>query len=165
MRSFNERISDYLYIIEFNNVYIEANHLFVIIDAESAVIELFEIETRYGRFIYPKDRYLGVGSSIFDFLRREALCLGYKVSFAYIQDKNSTNFRNLIKQYFKEIMKIGGGGIGAETLWDGEELGYTVIGTPRKSPGRSVSSPLKTYPLDVPAEEQEKISGSYGNIF
>ncbi|MFA5349748.1 MAG: GNAT family N-acetyltransferase [Candidatus Omnitrophota bacterium] len=138
------------YNIGFQQRGIKDNYIELLLDYQKKNIRVEFIETRWGRhFVEPSGArsrrwsrftqpYPGVGSTIIDFLRQEALRLDWKVSFTSLKDLKGDWLRKLIKRNFKDIrvadsFQLSDGYNNNFSLWDGKELGNTVVGRPRSN--------------------------------
>ncbi|MDD5282415.1 MAG: hypothetical protein PHF69_07020, partial [Candidatus Omnitrophica bacterium] len=139
-------------------IFIRGNGLLACLDYQVENIEIVSIETRYGRI---GREYIGIGSTIFDFLHREALRMNWTVTFVYILElrKGRDYLRRLIRKYFIDLKVVPEGNRGLSPGfedWDGREK-CTVVGLPlpisRLSDQEKASSPV----VKIKLAGQEKL--------
>ncbi|MDD5505941.1 MAG: hypothetical protein PHR73_04215, partial [Candidatus Omnitrophica bacterium] len=160
------------YNITFQNRLIQDNYIVIVLDYGLKDIRVEKIETRWGRlpgggpsiktrrwsrFIQP---YPGVGSTIIDFLRQDALQSGWSVSFTGLKDANGDWLRKLIRKNFKDIKVLFPfqsfyGYDSVLPSWDGNELGARVVGWPKH--GQEISGPVSGASFPVEGNMQSRI--------
>jgi lipoprotein-anchoring transpeptidase ErfK/SrfK/tRNA(Arg) A34 adenosine deaminase TadA/phosphotransferase system HPr-like phosphotransfer protein len=124
----------FLYEIVSNGVPIRGNCFHVKADEKNRELDVPVIYT-INRSGAHKTR--GLGLSILEFLRREALRLGWTVSFTSLKDMEGDWLRKLIFTGYSAALRP----------WDGTELGQTVVGKPK---GDNVSVAGISSPVNKP---------------
>jgi 6-phosphofructokinase/ubiquinone/menaquinone biosynthesis C-methylase UbiE/poly-beta-hydroxyalkanoate depolymerase/phosphoglycolate phosphatase-like HAD superfamily hydrolase/DNA-directed RNA polymerase specialized sigma subunit len=113
------------------HIFIRGNTLSLWLDYPKKNLEIISLKTSQD------SRNLeDIDSAIFDFLRREALRLGWSASFFCITEKNEGEnyLRRLIRKYFKKLRVASREGARYSYKlrpWDGEELKCDIIGFPK----------------------------------
>ncbi|MFA5350881.1 MAG: GNAT family N-acetyltransferase, partial [Candidatus Omnitrophota bacterium] len=137
-----------LYSIGFNGESIRGNRVNIIMDSEYKEIGVPVVYTLNGR---GKDEYKGIGLSVLEFLRLEALRLGYSVRFTNLQ---SRKLSGMIKIFFEELRQAQERSRGYDfdaITWRGW-LNCDIIGKPQTS----VSLDASSSPIDNAFRHLEK---------